>query len=127
MLTLLEATEIQPNKGRVNIFIKARAEAVALDGAREGAEALSSCDGKLCKVESRHNKIHKAMLAATKSFLRPHDSGYMYKFEVVTINTNHAAAKHTGSNNPYIIGFVGDTPHYVKPFKGTRYTLAYYH
>ena len=23
--------------------------------------------------------------------------------------------------------FVGDTPHYVKPFKGTRYTLVYYH
>lgn len=40
MRTLLEATEIKPNKGRVNIIIEARAEAVALDGAREGAEAL---------------------------------------------------------------------------------------
>eukprot|EP01051_Picozoa_sp_SAG22_P011060 SAG22_NODE_1036_length_5904_cov_4.908355_7_plen_84_part_00 len=23
--------------------------------------------------------------------------------------------------------FTGDTEHYVKPFKGTRYTLVYYH
>ena len=23
--------------------------------------------------------------------------------------------------------FVGDTDHFVKPFKGTRYTLVYYH
>ena len=23
--------------------------------------------------------------------------------------------------------FEGDTEHYVKPFKGTRYTLVYYH
>eukprot|EP01050_Picozoa_sp_SAG11_P067549 SAG11_NODE_48233_length_124_cov_188.960000_1_plen_41_part_11 len=30
----------------------------------------SSCDGKVCKVDSRHNEKHKALLKAAKSFLR---------------------------------------------------------
>eukprot|EP01051_Picozoa_sp_SAG22_P007180 SAG22_NODE_495_length_9802_cov_111.077605_11_plen_136_part_00 len=123
----------------------------------------SSCDGKRCKVESRHNEKHKALLKATKAFLRSANLGY--KFEAVTINKNHAAARHVDKNNKgrsYIIGlgnyiggelvftykkspykksphygthsiknkwlkFTGDTKHYVKPFKGTRYTLVYYH
>ena len=118
----------------------------------------SSCDGKQCKVESWHNEKHKALLKAAKSFLRSANLGY--KFEAVTINKNHAAARHVDKNNKghsYIIGlgnytsgelvfsdkksphygthsiknkwlkFTGDTEHYVKPFKGTRYTLVYYH
>ena len=157
ILTLLEVTEIKPNKGRVNILKPGQKPALSMVLGKV-RKLYSSCDGKVCKVESRHNKKHKALLAATKSFLRSHDSGY--KFEAVTINKNHAAAKHTDNNNrghSYIIGlgnytggelvfsdkkspyhgthniknkwlkFVGDTPHYVKPFKGTRYTLVYYH
>lgn len=157
MLTLLEATEIKPNKGRVNILKPGQKPSLSMVLGKV-RKLYSSCDGKVCKVESRHNKNHKALLAAAKSFLRSHDPSY--KFEAVTINKNHAAAKHTDSNNrghSYIIGlgnytggelvftdkkspyygshniknkwlkFVGDTPHYVKPFKGTRYTLVYYH
>jgi hypothetical protein len=91
------------------------------------------------------------------SLPKAHDPSY--RFHAVTINKNHAAAKHTDQNNKghsWIIGlgnytggelvftdksspyygthniknkwlkFVGDTEHYVKPFKGERYTLVYY-
>ena len=42
----------------------------------------------------------------------------------------------TDKNSPYYgthnirnkwLKFVGDTPHHVKPFKGERYSLVYYH
>ena len=70
----------------------------------------------------------------TKSFIRPHDSGY--KFEAVTTNKNHAAAKHTDSNNPghsyrYIIGlgdYTGGELHVVfndKKSPCTPYTTAH--
>ena len=65
----------------------------------------SSCDGKVCKVPSRHNVKHKELLVALKALLRSHDP--KYKFEAVTVNKNHAAAKHVDSNNKghsYIIG-----------------------
>eukprot|EP01048_Picozoa_sp_COSAG05_P012924 COSAG05_NODE_1332_length_5154_cov_7.919090_5_plen_119_part_00 len=91
------------------------------------------------------------------SFIKQHDPSY--KFQTVTVNKNHAAAKHVDVSNKghsWIIGlgnytggelvftdkkspyygthniknkwlkFVGDTEHYVKPFKGERYTLVYY-
>ena len=107
-------------------------------------------------AESRHNKKHPELLELAKKLLASHDP--KYKFEEVTINKNHAAAKHVDRNNSghsYIIGlgnytggklvfekgpyegshnlknrwlkFKGDTPHYVEPFTGTRYTLVYYH
>ena len=71
-------------------------------------QLYSSCDGKVCKVPSRHNTKHKVLLAAAKSFLNQHDP--KYGFEAVTINKNHAAAKHVDKNNKghsYIIG-LGD-------------------
>ena len=71
-------------------------------------QLYSSCDGKVCKVPSRHNAKHKVLLAAAKSFLNQHDP--RYGFEAVTINKNHAAAKHVDKNNKghsYIIG-LGD-------------------
>ena len=68
-------------------------------------KSFSSCDGKRCKVDSRHHEKHKALLKAAKSFLRSANLGY--KFEAVTINKNHAAARHVDKNNKghsYIIG-----------------------
>ena len=157
MLQILEATDFPINKGRTNILKKGQtySHSMVLGKVRK---MFSSCDGKVCKVPSRHNKKHEGLLKAAKSFLRSHDPNY--KFEAVTINKNHAAAKHIDKNNKghsYIIGlgnytggelvftdkkspnygshniknkwlkFVGDTEHHVKPFKGTRYTLVYYH
>ena len=158
MLAILQATDFPKNKGRTNILKKGQthSESMVLGQVRK---LYSSCDGKVCKVPSRNNEKYKALLAAaTESFLRA--SGNKYKFEAVTINKNHAAARHVDKNNKghsYIIGlgnytggelvftdksspnygthniknkwlkFVGDTEHYVKPFKGTRYTLVYYH
>ena len=149
MLKLLEETDFPINKGRTNILKKGQthSKSMVLGKVRQ---LYSSCDGKVCKVPSQHNVKHKALLAAAKSFLKQHDPNY--RFEAVTINKNHAAAKHVDKNNKghsYIIGlgnytggelvfsdkkspnygvhniknrwfqFVGDTEHYVKPFKGT--------
>jgi len=157
LLKLLEETDFPINKGRTNILKKGQthSQSMVLGKVRK---LYSSCDGKVCKVPSRHNVKHKELLVALKAFLRSHDP--KYKFEAVTINKNHAAAKHVDSNNKghsYIIGlgnytggelvfhdkksphhgthniknrwlkFTGDTEHSVKPFKGTRYTLVYYH
>ena len=157
MLKLLEETDFPINKGRTNILKKGQTHSKSMV-LGEVRQLYSSCDGKVCKVPSQHNVKHKALLAAAKSFLKQHDPNY--RFEAVTINKNHAAAKHVDKNNKghsYIIGlgnytggelvfsdkkspnygvhniknrwfkFVGDTEHYVKPFKGTRYTLVYYH
>ena len=157
MLKILEATDVPVNKGRTNILKKGQAPSKSMVLGKV-LKLYSSCDGKRCKVESRHNEKHKALLKAAKSFLRSANLGY--KFEAVTINKNHAAARHVDKNNKghsYIIGlgnytggelvfsdkksphygthsiknkwlkFTGDTEHYVKPFKGTRYTLVYYH
>ena len=157
MLKLLEQTDIPINKGRTNILKKGQKHSKSMVLGRV-RQLYSSCDGKVCKVPSRHNAKHKVLLAAAKSFLNQHDP--KYGFEAVTINKNHAAAKHVDKNNrghSYIIGlgnytggelvfadkkspnygvhniknrwlkFEGDTEHYVKPFKGTRYTLVYYH
>ena len=158
MLKILEATDFPKNKGRTNVLKKGQtySQSMVLGKVRK---MFSSCDGKMCKVPSRHNEKHKALLAATKSFLRS-GTAKGYGFEAVTVNKNHASAKHTDKYNKghsYIIGlgnytggelvftnkkspyygthnirnrwlkFVGDTEHYVKPFKGTRYTLVYYH
>ena len=65
----------------------------------------SSCNGKLCLVESSHNKKNKALLKAAKALLKQHAPGYTP--QAVTINKNHAAAEHTDkfNNSPsYIIG-----------------------
>ena len=156
MLQILEATKFPKNKGRTNILQKGQTYSTSMVLGKV-RKLYSSCDGKVCKVESRNNEKYPILLKASKQFLRENTN---YKFEAVTINKNQRAAKHVDKNNKghsYIIGlgnytggelvftdkaspnygvhniknkwlkFVGDTPHYVKPFKGTRYTLVYYH
>jgi hypothetical protein len=157
MLKILEATDVPINKRWTHILKKGQAPSKSMVLGKV-LKLYSSCDGKRCKVESRHNEKHKALLKVAKSFLRSANLGY--EFEAVTINNNHAAARHVDKNNKghsYIIGlgnytggelvftdkksphygthsiknkwlkFTGDTEHYVKPFKGTQYTLVYYH
>ena len=104
VLKLLEETDFPINKGRTNILKKGQthSKSMVLGKVRK---LYSSCDGKVCKVPSRHNVKHKELLVALKALLRSHDP--KYKFEAVTINKNHAAAKHVDSNNKghsYIIG-----------------------
>ena len=104
MLKLLEETDFPINKGRTNILKKGQthSKSMVLGKVRQ---LYSSCNGKVCKVPSQHNVKHKALLAAAKSFLKQHDPNY--RFEAVTINKNHAAAKHVDKNNKghsYIIG-----------------------
>ena len=60
MLTILEATEIKPNKGRVNILKPGQKPSLSMVLGKV-RKLYSSCDGKVCKVESRHNKNHKAL------------------------------------------------------------------
>ena len=157
MLKILNETEFPINTGRTNILKKGQTHSKSMVLGKVH-QMFKGCDGKKCKVDSQNNKKYKELLKATKSFLR--DSGVKYRFESVTINKNHAAAKHVDQNNQghsYIIGlgnytggelvftnkasathgthniknkwlkFTGDTEHYVKPFKGLRYTIVYYH
>ncbi|MDC0510872.1 hypothetical protein OAN61_00540 [bacterium] len=107
-------------------------------------------------AQSRWNKKYPEVLKAGKKFIRAKFPNY--RFQSLTINKNHRAAKHIDKYNvdiSYIIGlgnytggelvfesgpykgvhnirnrwlkFKGDHPHYVKPFKGERYTMVYYH
>jgi hypothetical protein len=156
MLKILQATDFPKNTGRANVLKKGQtfSQSMVLGKVRK---LYSSCNGKICLVESRHNKKIKAVLKAAKALLKQHAPGY--RPQALTINKNHAAAKHTDKcNNPpsYIIGlgnFTGgelvfsdktsphygthniknkflkfdeSTEHYVKPFKGERYTVVYY-
>ena len=113
-------------------------------------------DANKCRRPSRHNKKHTELLRLSKALLKSHAP--RYAFHSVTINKNHASAKHIDKNNKgfsYIIGlgnytggqlvfdsgphkgvhniknkwlkFKGDHTHWVKPFKGERYTLVFYH
>ena len=150
MLKLLNSTQFPKNTGRTNNLKPGQ------------TFSLSMVLGKVRMfygkglAESRFNKKHPELLAMAKKLLKSHDP--KYGFQAVTINKNHASARHTDKYNgghSYIIGlgnytggelvfeegdykgvhniknrwlkFKGDTPHYVKPFKGTRYTLVYYH
>ena len=157
MLAMLEQTHIPDNKGRTNILKKGQtsSKSMVLGKVRQ---LYSSCDGKACKVDSKMNVKYPELLKMSRAFLKKHHPEY--RFQTVTINKNHASAKHVDKNNvghSYIIGlgnytggelvftnpkspnygshnirnrwlkFTGDTEHYVKPFKGQRYTLVYYH
>ena len=83
MLNILEATDLPINKGRTNILKKGHAPSKSMVLGKV-LTLYSSCDGKRCKVESRHNEKHKALLKAAKLFLRSASLGY--KFEAVTIS-----------------------------------------
>ena len=150
MLRLLQLADIPFNTGRKNVLHKGQK---GYHGMVLGKVKMLFGKGF---AQSRHNKNHTDLLKAAREFLRKHDS--KYKFEAVTINKNHSAAKHVDRNNKgfsYIIGlgkytggelvfesgpykgvhnirnkwlkFKGDHPHYVRNFRGERYTLVYYH
>jgi hypothetical protein len=150
ILSVLEKTKFPKNTGRKNNLHKGQTHSLSMV---LGTVKMLFGRGL---AESKHNKKHPELLELAKKLLASHDP--KYKFEAVTINKNHAAAKHVDRNNSghsYIIGlgdytggelvfekgpyegshnlknrwlkFKGDTPHYVEPFTGTRYTLVYYH
>jgi hypothetical protein len=104
MLKLLQATEFPKNTGRTNVLKKGQlySHSMVLGKVRK---LYSSCNGKICLVNSRHNAKNKGLLLAAKSLLRAHAP--TYRAQAVTFNKNHAAAKHTDNyNSPpsYIIG-----------------------
>jgi hypothetical protein len=151
MLKVLQKTKFPKNTGRKNI----------LKGKQEYSRSLvvgkvKMMYGRGC-ADSRHNKNFKELHDTTRKFSKTAHPNY--RFQAVTINKNHAAAKHVDKNNKgysYIIGlgnytggelvftnpksphygshniknkwlkFRGNTEHYVKPFKGERYTIVYY-
>ena len=153
MLKALQETEFPKNTGRTNILKGHQTYSKSM--ALGKMKAMFTKRGVF--TQSRHNKKHANLLQLAKQFLKQHDPSY--RFQTVTINKNHAAAKHVDKSNKghsWIIGlgnytggelvftdkkspyygthniknkwlkFVGDTEHYVKPFKGERYTLVYY-
>ena len=150
MLKLLKETDIPFNTGRKNVLKKGQKGAYGMVLGR-----VKMLYGRGF-AKSRHNAKFPELLTAAKKLIKAHAPSY--RFDAVTINKNHAAAKHIDKNNKgfsYIIGlgkytggdlvfdsgphkgshnirnkwlrFKGDHPHHVKPFKGERYTLVYYH
>ena len=149
-LKVLEKTKFPKNTGRTNNLRKRQtfSRSMVLGKVR-------LCYGKGL-ANSKFNKQYPEFLQVARRLLKSHDP--KYRFQAVTLNKNHASARHTDKYNrgpSYIIGlgnytggelvfeegsykgkhniknrwpkFEGDTPHYVTPFKGTRYTLVYYH
>ena len=110
MFKLSQATDFPKNTGRTNVLKKGQifSQSMVLGKVRR---LYRSCKGKLCLVDSRHNKNNTAVLKAAKALLKQHAPGY--RPQAVTINKNHAAAKHTDTSNKtpsYIIGlgnFIG--------------------
>ena len=66
MLKILQATDFPKNTGRTNVLKKGQtfSQSMVLGKVRK---LYSSCNGKLCLVESRHNKKNKAVLKAAKA------------------------------------------------------------
>eukprot|EP01051_Picozoa_sp_SAG22_P012888 SAG22_NODE_1384_length_4534_cov_2.266516_2_plen_159_part_00 len=58
------SSDIPVNKGRTNI-LKGQAPSRSMVLGKV-LKLYSSCDGKRCKVESRHNEKHKVLLTASK-------------------------------------------------------------
>ena len=99
MLKLLEATEIPKNTGRKNVLKEGQQYSHSMVLGK-----VKMMYGKGC-APSRHNEKHKELLKACRDFMKQHDP--KYRFDAVTINKNHAAAKHIDRQNKghsYIIG-----------------------
>ena len=157
VLNMLQNTKFPRNTGRKNNLHKNQTHSLSMV---LGKTKLMFCskdkDPRKCRRESVHNKKHPELLQASKDLLKYHDP--KYTFHSVTVNKNHASARHVDKNNygfSYIIGlgnytggqlvfdsgpykgehnirnkwlkFKGDHPHWVKPLKGERYTLVFYH
>ena len=153
MLKALQETDFPKNKGRTNILKGNMTYSQSMVLGK--VKVLYKPKGTF--APSRHNKKHGHLLKMAKQLLKQHDP--KYRAAAVTINKNHAAAKHVDVSNKghsYIIGlgnytggqlvftdkespyygshniknkwfkFLGNTEHYVKPFKGERYTIVYY-
>ena len=75
MLKILQATEFPKNTGRTNVLKKGQtfSQSMVLGKVRK---LYSSCNGKICLVDSRHNVKHKAVLKAAKALLKQHAPGY---------------------------------------------------
>jgi len=96
MLKLLQATEFPKNTGRTNVLKKGQtySHSMVLGKVRK---LYSSCNGKICLVNSRHNEKNKGLLLVSKSLLRAHAPAY--RAQAVTFNT------------PEILGSIPSTKH----------------
>ena len=157
VLAALRKTDFPQNTGRKNNLHAGQTHSLSMVlGQTMKMFCSKEKDAMNCRRPSRHNKKHMELLRLSKALLKSHAP--RYAFHSVTINKNHASAKHVDRNNKgfsYIIGlgtytggelvfdsgpykgshnirnkwlkFKGDHPHWVKPFKGERYTLVFYH
>ena len=119
MLDLLNDTEFPFNTGRKNVLHKGQK---GYYGMVLGRVKMMFGRGF---AQSRHNKNHKELLKSSREFLKSHDP--KYRFDAVTINKNHPAAKHVDKNNKgfsYIIGLGdykgGDLVFESGPYKGVH-------
>ena len=69
MLKLLQATDFPKNTGRTNVLKKGQtfSQSMVLGKVRK---LYSSCNGKLCLVESRHNKKKQSALKGSEGFTK---------------------------------------------------------
>ena len=150
MLKLLRATDIPKNEGRKNVLNKGQKYSLSMVLGR-----VKMMYGRGF-AQSRHNKKFPELLKACRAFIKGHAPSYRFDACTINKNhkaAKHVDRNNTGFS--YIIGlgkytggelvfvdgpykgshnirnkwltFKGDHEHYVKPYKGERYTLVYYH
>jgi hypothetical protein len=69
MLKILQATNFPKNTGRTNVLTKGQtfSQSMVLGKVRK---LYSSCNGKICLVEPRHNKKNQSGLKGSQGFIQ---------------------------------------------------------
>ena len=157
MLKELRNTEFPKNTGRKNNLNKGQTYSLSMVlGKTMKMYCSKEKDSQKCIRPSRFNKKFPVLLGLAKKFLKSNAPNYAFHSVTINKNhrsAKHTDRNNKGFS--YIIGlgnytggdlvfesgdykgshniknkwlkFKGDHPHFVKPFKGERYTLVYYH
>jgi hypothetical protein len=143
MLKILQATDFPKNTGRTNVLKKGLtfSQSMVLGKVRK---LYSSCNKKICLVESKAllkqhtpgytpravtiNKNHAAVKHTDKFNNPPSYIIGLGNYTGGELVFSDKKSPHYGTHNikNKFLKFDGSTEHYVKPFKGERYTIVYY-
>ena len=106
VLTALHNTDFPQNTGRKNNLHAGQTYSLSMVlGQTMKMYCSKEKDAQRCRRPSRHNKKYPGLLKRSKALLKSHAP--RYAFHSVTINNNHASAKHVDMNNKgfsFIIG-----------------------
>eukprot|EP01050_Picozoa_sp_SAG11_P012850 SAG11_NODE_1458_length_4874_cov_218.142827_2_plen_167_part_00 len=157
MLSLLEATDFPKNKGRTNnlqpgqtysrsmVLGKVRQLYTSCDGKvckvpskkNEKYPILLKAAKQFLKQHDKNYKFESVTINKNQQSSKHIDKNNSGKSYIIGLgNYTGGELVFSDKKSPYYgkhniknkwLKFVGDTEHYNTPFKGTRYTLVYYH